>query len=524
MKNLSKIMALVLAVMMVLGVATAMAAPADTTLNVTPVAGHSYTAYQLFVGDLSTDKTTLSNVKWGSDVKTIEITYNGTSKVTPVVGGDVPQAVLDYFAGLNGKTSSDNAQATADIISAFIDTSKEGTILSSANTTVKTGYYVVDDTITDATAAGNSTVSTNVVQIVGPTTIAPKAGTVTSEKHVDDQNDSNAEDHSELKDSADYDIGDQVPYTLTFTLPADYASYETYFVSFVDDMSAGLTYDGNAKIWYGNVSGEGEDITFTQDTEAESEYTNGKVYKATISDLKTQKSGLAGGTVLTIKYTATLNANAVIGSTGNPNEYQVEYSRNPNKDGSGEHGTTPWDVNIVFTYKTVFNKVQPKTTGEGTDPLTGADFKLEKKVGESWVDVTALHTGEGAINPTKTGDKTGSTFTFSGLDAGDYKLTETETPNGFNSIDPIEFTITATHVLESNSPTLSTLTGANGTEFTMTAVVSEGKLEKDILNQKGATLPSTGGVGTTMFYVGGGLLALIAVVLLVTKRRVGSAE
>ena len=168
---------------------------ADTvSLNVTGVAGHSYTAYQLFVGDLSEDDQThaktLSNVKWGSDVKTTEITYNTNKTVTPVVGGVVPQDVLDYFGGLNGKSANDNAQATADIISAFISDAASGTGLPAE---VSTGYYVIKDTITDTSAAGNSTISTNVVEVVGSTNVQPKASTVTSEKHVDDQNDSDYE-------------------------------------------------------------------------------------------------------------------------------------------------------------------------------------------------------------------------------------------------------------------------------------------------------------------------------------------
>jgi LPXTG-motif cell wall-anchored protein len=202
----------------------------------------------------------------------------------------------------------------------------------------------------------------------------------------------------------------------------------------------------------------------------------------------------------------------VIGSAGNPNTYHVVYSNNPNGTGTG---TTPDDKNIVFTYKTIFNKVKE----DGTTALTGADFKLEKKVKGAWVDVTKLHTGEGAINPTKTGDDKGSTFTFSGLDDGVYKLTETKTPKGYNSIDPIEFTISATHVIESDDPKLTALTGTVGAEFTLKPSITDGSLTGNVVNKEGSTLPSTGGIGTTIFYVLGGLLVIGSGIILVARRK-----
>ena len=181
-------------------------------------------------------------------------------------------------------------------------------------------------------------------------------------------------------------------------------------------------------------------------------------------------------------------------------------------------GTTPPDTNIVFTYKVVFNKVDADQKA-----LTGADFKLEKKVNGAWTDVTTLGSGEN--KPTKAKDSLtsgGATaanakFTFSGLDDGEYKLTETTTPSGYNTIDPIVFTITAEHDILSDSPVLKSLNGTDGSEFTMTS--SEGTLTANVVNKKGSTLPETGGIGTTIFYVLGSILVLGAVILLVTRRR-----
>ena len=163
----------------------------------------------------------------------------------------------------------------------------------------------------------------------------------------------------------------------------------------------------------------------------------------------------------------------------------------------------------------MFNKVD-----KDNNPLTGADFKLEKKVNGEWVDVTTL--GSGNNKPTKTGSTAGSTFEFKGLDDGDYKLTETTTPEGYNTIDPIEFTITASHDVTSDDPRLTALTGTGGEEFTMTPDLSEGSLTADVINEKGSTLPETGGIGTIIFYVLGSLLVVGCGIVLISKRRMES--
>ena len=396
------------------------------------------------------------------------------------------------------------------------------------------GYYLIEDVTTNL--ADNDTKSLNIVAVFNDITITAKKGTVESEKHVDDQNDSDSNDHSELKDSADYDIGDSIPYTLTMKLPDDYANYKQYYVSFVDDMSAGLTYNGDAKIYYGTADNTGDDITFASDSATDSAYTKGTVYRATIQNLKAddataEQKALTAGSVITIKYTATLNSNAVIGSTGNPNKYKVDFSSNPNQAAGGtpETNDTPWDTNIVFTYKTVFNKVDGNN-----NPLTGADFKLEKQVGDNWVDVTALHGGN--VNPTKsvgentitpviaadgsvTTPGTATQFTFAGLDAGKYRLTETVTPAGYNTIDPITFTITAEHTLEADEPTLTSLSGTGGNQFTLNANETDGSLTAEIVNKQGAILPSTGGMGTTILYVIGGILVIGGGAAIFIKRK-----
>lgn len=491
-----------------------------TITNSDQVGKHTYEAYQVFKGDYDATSKKLSNIQWGAGVNGTAI-LNAVKADKVTFGADAAnvETAADVAKLLGTGTDTDKAKKFAEIVGANLSSTVAGTSTENASpytiSVTGDGYYFVKDvtpvptdpTPTAAPHQGDSE-TRYILQVVADVEVAAKTGTVNSEKKVQDINDSDENPTlSNLQDSADYDIGDSIPYTLTFTLPANYGDYKTYAVSFVDDISEGLTFNADAKIYYGDADTVGKSITFTK---AEN------VWTAAIADLKALTSdaakALKGGDVITIKYTATLNANAVIGSAGNPNTYHVEYSNNPNGTGTG---TTPDDKNIVFTYKTIFNKVKE----DGTTALTGADFKLEKKVNGAWVDVIALHTGEGAINPTKTGDDKGSTFTFSGLDDGDYKLTETKTPKGYNSIDPIEFTISATHDITSDDPKLTALTGTDDAEFVLTPNEPDGSLTGKVVNKEGSTLPSTGGIGTTIFYVLGGLLVLGSGIVLVARRK-----
>ena len=142
--------------------------------------------------------------------------------------------------------------------------------------------------------------------------------------------------------------------------------------------------------------------------------------------------------------------------------------------------------------------------------LKGAGFTLYKK--------NASGTYVAVSGEIKGNDMT--TFTFSGLDDGDYKLSETTTPAGYNTISDIEFTITAEHEINSDNPALTSLNGnVSSGVITFTPNTSGGSLTTDVINQKGSTLPSTGGMGTTLFYIIGGVLVVGAAVLLIVKRR-----
>lgn len=187
---------------------------------------------------------------------------------------------------------------------------------------------------------------------------------------------------------------------------------------------------------------------------------------------------------------------------------RMEFSNNPNVEQNGTTTYTPWDKVIVFTYKTIINKVDSEK-----HPLAGAAFKLEKvnKDGSN----TPVHEF--------TADGNTTSFEFKGLDDGKYILTETVTPEEYNTMDPIKFEITATHDVESNDPTLKELSGNKVTgEIEFTVAKKQGSLTADVVNNKGSELPETGGMGTTVLYAAGTLMILAAAAFLVMKKKAES--
>ena len=264
-------------------------------------------------------------------------------------------------------------------------------------------------------------------------------------------------------------------------------------------MSAGLTLKADSI----NVKIDGVIIPASRYTVTTNAATNG--FTVAFDDLKTiTETPVTKDSKIVVEYSCTLNNNAVIGSGGNPNTVYLEYSNNPNKGGEGDHGTTPKDKNIVFTYKVVVNKKD-----DANNPLQGAEFELYKKVGTNEVKMATF-----------TLDGTKTVFTFKGLDAGSYVLKETKTPSGYNTIKPIEFTITATYDKESDDPKLTKLEGTTdlGT-ITFTADKTAGSVATDVINNKGFVLPETGGMGRILIYGLGSIFVLGALGYLGYKKR-----
>lgn len=438
----------------------------------------TYESYRIFTGTLSEDGKTLSNIKWGDG-----ITEAGRT-------------------ALQEKYKVSSAAALAEVIGAegFTATQAEefakeaGQYLQNPGglTGLTAGYYLVQN----KTVGSNEAYTNYILEVVGNVTVTPKTDIPTLEKKVKDTDDTTGE-VTDWQDSADYDFDDDVPFQLTVTLPSNFNSYDNYYFEISDTLSSGLTYNKDAKVYLVN-DGQKTDVTekFTIGT------ANGLSFK--IDNLKAI-SGVTASSKIVVEYTATLNKSAVIGKIGNPNTAKLIYSNNPNSRGTaGSTTETPEDTVIVFTYKVVVNKVD-----ENSKPLAGAEFTLYKKLADgSQKAVTAIK------------NDAGTTFEFKGLDAGDYILSETTTPNGYNTIDDIEFTITAEHDVLSDTPALKSLSGnAASGDITFTSAVTEGSVSTDVVNKKGATLPSTGGTGTRLLYVLGFILIFGAGILLVTKKR-----
>lgn len=366
----------------------------------------------------------------------------------------------------------------------------------------------------------------------------PEAG-----KYVKDANDSLDDSNTEniWKESADYDIGDYVPFRLTATIGSEYSQYDKYKLVFHDNLD-GLAYDTADEnctlvVKVGETVVENGYTVKTSGLEAECDL------EIVIADLNAltnedgEKINVSTNSVISVEYFAKLTESAEIGATGNSNTMYLEYSNNPNGENTST-GNTPEKEVKVYTYQAVVNKVQENPAFDESQPeseinkeyisLEGADFKLEKNVGTNegeivWQQITHTETVD---------DSTSSAvFTFKGLDDGIYRLSEIKTPNGYNSISDIYFKVEATHGADGlTSVTATEVKDGKGTAlgagegvgalFTnnMLNDVLAG-IQTDILNKAGATLPSTGGIGTTIFYAAGIVLMAGAVFFVVRRKR-----
>ena len=516
MKHIKKLASLLLVLVMVFALATTAFAE-ETTYSITinnSTAGHTYEAYQIFTGDLATNEAgnkVLSNIVWGS----------GVSEAGQTALGDAAAKAETLITEADAKAFAKAVAPYLTTAAGSANTVTDGKYVISG---LAAGYYLVKDQ-DDSLTGDNDSYTEYIIQVVGNVTATPKSDVPEVQKKVKDINDSTDTTKTDWQDSADYDIGDSIPFQLKATLADNVSSYTTYKVVFHDTLSKGLTYNNEAKVYIGGTETNGFTVTATVNADGTTTLT------VSCDDVKALGAG--NSSVITVEYTAKLNENAVLGSAGNPNKVYLEYSNNPNKSESGENhetGKTPEDTVIVFTYQTIINKVDSENK-----PLTGAAFKLEKLIkgkdgaADTWTTVKEF-----------TVDETTTSFTFSGLDDGQYKLTETKTPAGYNTIDPIYFVIEATHDVTADAPTLKTLnaylTDANGNKQTEmkdgesvnidlgTVDLTAGSITTTVVNKSGSELPSTGGIGTTIFYVLGGVLVLAAVVLLVTKKRMSGAE
>lgn len=437
----------------------------------------TYEAYQIFTGDLSSDETTLSNIEWGNG-----ITDAGKVALQEKYGVTSAAEVAENLgsAGADAKAAKDFAKAA-------------GQYLQNATglTGHEAGYYLVQN----KTVGSNEAYTNYILEVLKNVTVTPKTSIPSVTKKVKETNDTTGI-KTDWQDFADYDRWDDVPFQLTATLPENLDDYETYYFELLDKLSPGFTLNKDTiKIYLDNGK------TKTEVT---------KSFKFDNLDFKIDNlkvlDGITASSKIIVEYTAKLNDKAVHGSSGNPSNVELVYSNNPNNTGVGAStGKTPESIVKVYTYEAVFEEID-----KNRESLKGAEFTLYIKDGDTYkkVEVDKQTVGET------------EKFSFTGRDAGEYILVETKTPDGYNTIKPIEFKI-VTDYNEKLDPTK--LEGESG-DAHFESNLSEGSLTAEIISRKGSLLPSTGGVGTTILYSIGTILVLLSVVFLVTKKRMEVKE
>lgn len=561
MKKIRKAISIILMMIMALSMTlTAWAAEETFTITInkdaTDKAAHTYGAYQLFKGKLEVvdGKKILSDIQWGDNVASDTfITELKKIEAFKDIANDASAAVVaKAISDANYTNDSDGAKALADAFNSAVTGNPKGTATIAADGTTGTievnqtdaGYYLIKDT---AAVSGEGAQTRYILEVISDVTVAEKANIPSVEKKVKEKNDTTGTT-TEWQDAADYDVGDEIEYKLEGTLPGRFAEYKTYKVyNFIDTLSEGLT------------PPDPDDVKVTLDTEDGTVITdlfdvdvNGQVITVSLkSDVDLRASTdpvFTKDSKIIVTYTATLNENAKIGSEGNPNTVKLEFTNNPNGEQDGEKGTTPEDKVIVFTYEIEALKVEPDGTAidqAAYEALEESEKSAYVKIGDKWQKTKALEGAgftlykkvpadtEGAVDGyIQIGEEiTGvTTFEFKDTDAGEYKLVETTVPAGYNKVEDIVFTIVAKYETSSADPKLTQLTVdpatavfkatiTDGTNDGTDPITTSGILEGKVLNQSGAQLPTTGGIGTTIFYILGSILVIGAGVVLVARRR-----
>lgn len=498
MKLFKKLASFILAFAMVMAIAMpSVVMAADTTYKLTlqnTVEGHTYEVYQVFSGTLSTkdNKKVLSDLKWGSGVKADAYTVTAKTKAETLTDEVTARAFAKEL--VDGKKLSNPTK----------------TVESNATTTEITGltagYYLVKDTDRSLENKENKhdSYTAYILQVVGDATTSVKSDVPSSEKKVKDINDSTETKTTDWQDAADWDIGDEVPFKIEGTLPSNYETYTKYTLKFHDKEQAGLTFKPDTvKVFIDNKE-------ITDGFSVVEKPGDGDTFDVVFENLKTTSA--KNGSKVRVEYKSVLNENANLGKPGNKNTMYMEFSNNPNNEQGGETGKTPEDTVIVFTYKVSVNKVNEKN-----ESLEGAEFTLEKRVkpnSDEWKTIT------------KVSGTAGDVFEFTGIDDGEYRLTETRAPDNYDRLSKsIYFTVTAGHVDGAN-PYLDTFSGnitdGNVGNMAFNANKENGILSTTIQNKPGSSLPETGGMGTTVLYAAGTLMILAAAAFLVMKKKAES--
>lgn len=500
------------------GASTAMAAEGTHTVTISPAkSGHTYEAYQIFTGNLGADGS-LGNVVWGSGIDQSKLAAEGTDALIK----DKDAATVSQNLAAKSSDSTD-AKAYATAFSGVLSTTHTDSsdfvstgVGSYTISGLSDGYYLIQDKAGTLNEK-NDAYTSFILKIIGAdVTVAPKSTQPTVDKKIQDETGAT----EGWGNTADHDINESFQFKLDATIPAEanLADYKTYEVKFNDTMSKGVTFESIASV---KVNGNNGTVAKTW-TLANTDYTattpaaaedGTQSWSLTIDDVIAKCEGIkiARGFTVEVIYNAHLNEKATInnasGTTDNKNSVNLEYSNNPNAEGTGK---TEDKTVYAFTFGITNKKVIDSVDG---DALAGAGFKLYTDEGCTQEYKLVKDDTLGAYRPAKADETavemrsaTDGTFPIKGLDAGTYYLKETTTPKGYTTAAVKTIKIDATHSInESGNPQVT--------------LSSDSTLDNKIVDKKGSTLPSTGGMGTVLLYVAGIAVFVLAGATLVMALR-----
>ncbi|MEE1393195.1 MAG: SpaH/EbpB family LPXTG-anchored major pilin [Negativibacillus sp.] len=472
------------------------AAQRTITIN-NNTAGHTYKAYQIFKGGLSQDGTILSDIQWGNGV-------NSEALLTALKGTEAYKdctTAADVAKVLAGfENDAEQLKKVAVVINQNLNNANGAQSTGTGPYTITVpsdGYYLVRDEGTVTATDGGTNF---ILQVIGNVDVTPKT---TNAPDVDKKVKLHGVPGAVLSNAVSAEVGHEVDFTITTTIPTGLDSYTNYTFNIVDTMSEGLTYKGDFLVHtVGAKTSLQKDEDYTLTIEGQ-----------TITVTLASKYVLANpGQKIEITYVATVNDKSLTKDREN-NSVHIVYSNNP----ADSNSTVTTVDKVVYVYN--FDIVIDKVDGADNKKLEGAQFALYKETG--YVDLYYQWYDENHENPNTFGwsteadrtivktDKNG-VASFKGLVPGTYYLQEIKAPDGYNTLDkPVKVEITATYDDNGNITTNATPNEQNN-HYEVTSTIT---------NNKGTVLPSTGGIGITIFYVVGGLLMVGAAILLITKKR-----
>ncbi len=541
-KRMARLSALLFAATMTVGMAVpAMAA----TINLPSTnANATYELYQIFTGSVNDDGK-MEEVTWGA---------NGQLEDGTDASGTVSSAILKELADVTSGTDREKLDVITKYADLEEDAYKMNLIAGQSVTGLDAGYYLVKETTTANKADGTSeALSAYVVEILSEddvVDIKSKVAVPEFDKQIKDET-ADAEDGATTDgwgESADHEINETFQFRLTASLPDDndIDTYKAYQLVFKDTMNKAVTFEKLNSVAVYTADGTlvktliADDENTTDVIEGyqfsgvtTNSETGVSTFSLTIQDLKAllDDGQSLKGLQIVVEYDAHLNENAIISGSvdnidtteENVNKASLEYTRNPEWDGSGnpDNDETPEDYVFAFTYELP----NLKTAEDGKTVLAGAKFKLYKS-DKTTVIGLVWDSELNAYRPAKNGEtaleyiesQTDGKFNIAGLDAGTYYLEETEAPGDYVKLaDMLEIKITATHKekTEGTSADLLTLTR----EIDGKDIGTGDNATNKVINKKPSNLPETGGMGTVLFYTLGGALVIGAGSTLVVKKR-----